>query len=254
MISSDQNKVGILYICTGKYVMFLENFITSAEKYLLPNSRKEYYIFTDYDFKEYTEDRIHIINQNKLGWPFDTLMRFKLFTNIKDKLQDKDYLFFYNANSVFQDYVLESELLPTAEDNWLTGVVHSGYCNMPVSNLNYEKNPVSTAYVDITGSKVYYYYQGALFGGRTPEMLDLCQELSNNVDTDLAKDLIAIWHDESHLNYYFNEIKAPKRLHPYYSYPELAPVSPYIPRNVGYGVKTIQLDKNVLGGHALLRS
>lgn len=252
MQTLDRKKIAILYICTGKYIMFLNQFIESAEDYLLTNSTKEYFIFTDFEFDEMPDERMHIIPQSKLGWPYDTLKRYNMFLKIKEQLKDFDYVFFYNANSSFQIPVTEEDILPTEEDNWLTGVIHSGYCGFPSNQLNFEKNKNSTAYIDIE-NKSLYYYQGALFGGKTNEFIELCEMLDNNIEKDLENDIIAIWHDESHLNCYFNTVKKPKQLHSYYSYPELAPVSPYIPI-VSHPIKTIQLDKNRLGGHDFLRS
>ena len=44
-------KVGILYICTGKYIVFWEEFYKSCQKYFLSDSEcvKQYYVFTDVD-------------------------------------------------------------------------------------------------------------------------------------------------------------------------------------------------------------
>ena len=39
--------IAILYICTGEYVLFWENFYASAEKHLLPDYEKHYFVFTD---------------------------------------------------------------------------------------------------------------------------------------------------------------------------------------------------------------
>src|SRR6478672_8403971 len=93
-------KVGILYICTGKYDVFWNGFYESAEKFLMPDTEKHYFVFTDSEQIQSSE-RIHKIYQERLGWPKDTLMRFHLFLNIEDQLNEMDYLFFFNANYTF---------------------------------------------------------------------------------------------------------------------------------------------------------
>jgi Glycosyltransferase family 6 len=86
-------KVGILYICTGRYIQFFNSFYQNAERNLLQSYEKHYFVFTDSDL-EISNNRIHQTYQEKLGWPYDTLMRFHLFNSIKQYLQNMNYLFF----------------------------------------------------------------------------------------------------------------------------------------------------------------
>ena len=44
---SQSKSIGILYICTGKYIAFWESFYESFEKNFLSDTIKNYYIFTD---------------------------------------------------------------------------------------------------------------------------------------------------------------------------------------------------------------
>lgn len=40
-------KIGILYICTGKYEKFFDEFFSSFEEKFLTNHEKYYFVFTD---------------------------------------------------------------------------------------------------------------------------------------------------------------------------------------------------------------
>ena len=40
-------KIAILYICTGKYYIFWENFYNSAQKNLFPYETKHFFVFSD---------------------------------------------------------------------------------------------------------------------------------------------------------------------------------------------------------------
>ena len=114
------NRIAILYICTGKYDVFWKGFLRSYEKNFLPNSIKEYFVFTDAP-SLYGEDkckRIHKIFQKKLGWPYDTLMRFQMFDSIADRLQEFDYVFFMNANCKCVSVITEEEFL--AAEKYIT--------------------------------------------------------------------------------------------------------------------------------------
>ncbi len=232
-------KIAILYICTGKYNIFWEGFYKSSEQYFLTNHTKEYFVFTDKDIRPVNE-RVHKISQEKLGWPYDTLMRFKMFSNIKDKLLFFDYIFFINANMRFLQPVNE-EVLPSEEEGLLM-VKHPGFYNKSRLEFTYEKNPKSSAFISSNEGK--YYYMGGFNGGVSSSYLKLIHILKTNIDKDLENDIVALWHDESHLNKYMLNKKA-KILEPSYGYPE--------GWELPYEQKIIILDKTRFGGHNFLR-
>ena len=47
-----------------------------------------------------------------------------------------------------------------------------------------------------------HYYQGCFWGGQVSEFKTLIERLAKQVNADLAKASIPIWHDESYLNFY----------------------------------------------------
>jgi len=233
--------IGIIYICTGKYIQFLENFLTSFETYFLPYHKKKYFIFTDSQLDNPDPDKFHIIKQDKLGWPYDTLNRFHMINKISSDLKFMDYIYFCNANLIANSYIDEN-ILPNLEHD-MVGINHPGQYMLSNTEFTYDRDPNSLAYIPLGEGK--YYYQGCLFGGTKDAFLKMSKELQQNIDIDLSKDIIALWHDESHLNNYFYN-HPPKTLDPSYANPEAF----YIP----FDKKIIQLDKNKLGGHEFLRS
>lgn len=48
-------KVGMLYICTGKYTVFWPEFYRTFNDKFLPNCEKEYFVFTDAPAIEYED-------------------------------------------------------------------------------------------------------------------------------------------------------------------------------------------------------
>ena len=44
---------------------------------------------------------------------------------------------------------------------------------------------------------------GAIWFGEKNHFLNMCRELELNTDQDYSKNIIAKWHDESHLNYFY---------------------------------------------------
>jgi len=232
-------RVAILTICTGKYTMFFKGFYESSKEYFLPGIEKNFFVFTD-GVIENGSDVIRV-EQKKLGWPFDTMMRFSMFNSISDQLKDFDYIFFLNANMVCVEKVGE-EILPNKENDYLVGVDHPGFYHRPQDTFTYERNRISNFFIDINQGK--NYFQGCLNGGRSKEFLEMSIELEKLIYDDLRKNHIPLWHDESALNWYYSK-RNPKVLPPSYAYPEVA--------NPDYDKKIIQLDKSKFGGHDFLR-
>ena len=108
-------KIGILYIGIGRYACFWPEFYNSCELNLVPEAEKHYYIFTD-QATITPSDRIEVFHQDDMGWPCNSLLRFKMFCRIKDRLSTNDYLFFFNANAQVVSPVTAQDILPADED------------------------------------------------------------------------------------------------------------------------------------------
>ncbi len=205
-------KVAILYICTGRYAQFFDGFYKSAEQYLLQGVEKHYFVFTDQEQLTKAEN-VELLIRPCRGFPEDSLFRFDRFLEIKDKLKDYDYTFFFNANMRFVAPVGE-ELL----EERLTAVLHPGFFDKPVWRYPYERNKQSKAYIP-AHEEDYHYYMGSLNGGKTADYLALAETCSLHIHEDWEKGIVACYHDESHLNRYLREHHC-KALSPAYAYIE----------------------------------
>lgn len=232
-------EVNILTICTGSYTIFFEQFYNSCEKYFLKNTKKKYFVFTDGEIIK--KDNVVRIEQQKLGWPYDTMMRFKMFNSIREQLTG-EYVFFFNANMKFLSDV-GTEVLPGFENDYLMGVKHPGYYSKPSQILPYERRSNSNLFIPYDRNGIYY--QGCFNGGRTEEFMKMSKILEDKINNDLSNGIIPIWHDESALNHYFID-KKPLAVDPSYAYPESV--------DMPFEKKIIQLDKNKYGGHQKLRN
>ncbi|MCJ8161074.1 family 6 glucosyltransferase [Acinetobacter zhairhuonensis] len=196
------NKVAILYIATGRYTIFWDYFYNSAEKNLLPDCQKHYFVFTDnQEFLSLREtEKVSYIEQEKLGWPYDTLMRFDIFLKIEDLLKKFDYIYFFNANTEILAPIYAKELLPLKPDKKLVFAIQPHAFHKKRNKFTYDRNPQSRAYIPYGQGR--YYFTGALNGGCSETYLEMCRILSLNTHKDLDHNQIALWHDESHLNKY----------------------------------------------------
>lgn len=194
-------KIAILYICTGRYDVFWKDFFISCEKHLLPKMEKEvhYFIFTD-SVSLYAKDseRVHVVYQEQLPWPLTTLKRFDIFQKARAQLLLMDYIYFFNANMLFQKDVGE-EIIPDGTHD-LVFVLHPGFYNKDRINFTYEQNTESLAYIPSDSGE--HYFMGGLNGGKASAYIEMIDDLKQRISKDEERDIVAIWHDESHLNRY----------------------------------------------------
>ncbi len=235
--------IGILYICTGKYKIFWKDFYESIERFFLVDYSKTYFIFTDdFSYFENFKNRSNFIitYEKQREWPYPTLLRFETFKQRSQDLKSMDYLFFFNANMLCVSDIAP-EILPN-DSQKLVVVLHPGFYDSNHEAFTYDRNSQSTAYIPTGEGK--YYFMGGLNGGKSKDYLEMIHTLSKNINIDLKNGIIALWHDESHLNHYMLD-KAPKILTPSYGYPQ----GLHLP----FEKKIVIRDKNKYGGHDFLR-
>jgi hypothetical protein len=268
-------KIAITTIATGKYDVFVPSLIDSCEKYFLPNLEKKYFIFTDSN-KILTSEKVVKVNQGKLGWPYDTMMRFHMFSSLEKELEKFDFVFFMNANMEVVSLV-SRDILPTEKESGLVATHHPGFYRKHPNEFTYERNRKSNFYIPFGSGETYV--QGCFNGGRSKEFLKMCREIKERMDADLRNEIIPVWHDESALNWYLLD-KNPKILHPVYAWPEFVNLEkkkiiemsktikqeeidkylsqgkkdPYLYIKERKKIRIIQRDKNLFGGKTDLRS
>ena len=187
-------KIGILYIGIARYACFWTEFHDSCESLFAKDAEKHYYVFTDKEEEIASGERVEVFHQDDMGWPCNSLLRFKMFRRIKDRLADNDYLFFFNSNAKFVKPVAASDILPQDED-------FSALCMETSPNsINNESRHQSAAYVPRGAANAYF--SGALNGGKATPYLELIARCDEMVDTDLRNGIMPVWHDESVLNAY----------------------------------------------------
>ena len=214
-------KVAIIFIGTNKYLDFLPTYYENIEKYFLPNSEKTIFAFTDGELDD-VPDNIKVYHQEHLEWPYITLKRFEIINKARADLDSMDWLVFLDADTRVVDTVTEEEFF---SDKPYFGVHHPCHALKMQPHTEYpgafETNTNSRAGVT-EEDDTSMYYQGCLWGGRVPEVLDMIEELDGRVEEDLSNDVIALWHDESQLNKFYSEVKEDVHLlGPEYAYPEV---------------------------------
>lgn len=189
-------KIAILSINIGDYSVFWDGFYESAEKNLFPEAEKSYFVFTDNEeLLNLKKNNISFIKKNDLGWPFNTMKRFNMFSSIVDELREFDYVFFANANALFEDK-LSINLIHNSK-NYIV-VEHPGFHFAKDIDKPFERRVESKAYVE--ESNGHYYVQGAFYGAKAKYFINLALSLNRLTEIDLENGIVALWHDESFLN------------------------------------------------------
>ena len=211
-------RVAILFIGIGAYQRFWSGFRRSAETQLLPDADRTFVVFSEHPAATFPGADL-VLPQDDLGWPGNTLERFRMFARLRGEAHRFDRMIFFNANCELASTITLPELFGPDAD--LVACRHPGFFDTPEPKHTYERRAASTACV----ARGTVYLAGGLMGGRTTAFLDACDTLRANIATDLDRGLLAVWHDESHWNAYIHR-DAPARgrsvhlLDPGFLYPE----------------------------------
>lgn len=212
-------EIAILYICTGKYNQFFEEFYESAMKYFMTDHEKTFFVWTDDDHIADGLPNVQVIHKECAGFPADSLFRFEMCLQAEKDLKKFDYIYFIQANAKFLQPVGE-EILPD-ETGLSMGIWGGVSLTRPTCLQPYERNKKSLAYVAPYG-KNYIYYMGGINGGTSEAYLAMVRTLAANIRDDYNRGIIAKVHDQSHINAYMRTHVC-KIITPEYCWPEEIP-------------------------------
>lgn len=219
------SRVSIAVIATGRYRGFVDALLESARKFLFPECEREFLLFLDEAPTGLGVD-CHVYPAEHQPWPLVTLRRFATVLAAEDRIAVADWFLFLDADMRVASPIALSDIFD--ETRLLTGVRHPYVPPGPPFPL--ERDRRSAAFV-AHGREAAHYWQGCLWGGRSPEALAMIRELAASVAADQARGITARWHDESHLNRYFGEHEARvKTLDPGFALPDIETSLSYRPR------------------------
>lgn len=199
-------KVGVILIATGtEYHKYIIPQINSIKENFKPSDDVTIFLFTDANYK-YTEKQFYC---KSLGYPGATLWRFRTMLTQENELKKMDYLYYMDVDMLVVDKIKEEVLSD------LVATLHPGFINI---RGTYEDRLRSLAYVKSDEGD--QYFCGGFNGGSSVEYLKMVRQLAKNVGTDANNGIMAVWHDESHMNRYLIDNPPTKILSPAYCYPE----------------------------------
>jgi len=201
-------KTALLVIATGeKYHKYVNPLLESAKEFFVEHDAV---VWTDTLRAASQFDAKFVITKGALGYPNETLYRYHTFLGQKILLEKYDQVFYADVDMRF--------VAPVGEEVFADGVVgtlHPGYIN---ESGTPERRVESCAYIN--PAKNNKYFCGGFNGGNAKAFLKMSEELASNISFDLNRYIVAVWHDESHLNRYLLDHPPAKILDPSYCYPE----------------------------------
>lgn len=229
-------KIGIVMIATNSYLQRWFDAATGIDDFAFQKSNVNIHLFTDQtesaeQWAGNNLSRVKLITHEipNYGWPEATLLRYKFIVE-NSKSLDEALLMYLDSDMVILnsfDEILEP-------NNWKNGlgfVRHPGFfrpsglqgflCRVGNPNLmmqdlrqllmtgnkspgSWESRKSSTAFVPKEKRKTYVH--GAVWFGLRPSFLEMSRLLAENISEDLSNGITAVWHDESHLNWYLAEV------------------------------------------------
>ena len=191
-------KIGIIIISTGeKYHKYYEKLSNTIKEKFCPEIDKKIILFTDQD---YANDENHVTVKIKhLPNPLTTLMRFHYFVMARSFMEDCNFLYYIDCDIEVVTKIEFKEVKPDSIDQ-IVAVRHP-WAQSKDNRWIVEDDPESTAYIE----NVENYCQGCFFGAYKDKFFELTDYCNENINKNLSNNLIARWHDESHLNKYIND-------------------------------------------------
>jgi histo-blood group ABO system transferase len=206
-------KICILIVATNRYVQFINPLLESIDENFLMGHEIKALVCTNQDL-EVESERIKISHIEHEPWPMPTLKRYHYFMAEENYISQFDYCYYLDVDMKIVDKVGE-EIFGD-----LVATQHPGFWFKQHNQYTYERRSQSTAYIPFDTGKMYY--AGGFNGGKPEHFLKMSEVIVNNIETDFRNNIIAEWHDESHLNHYLFHNPPNIELNPSYCFPEAA--------------------------------
>ena len=215
-------RIGFVTYATGPYNSFVEELWESVQLHAFPGEDVHLFIFTDRANDKYflPGSTVHKRQQERLGWPFDSLGRHFLYLNASDWFDGMDYLLAIDSDAKVVgrlDVAMLGDRIATLQA-WSFGRERALYTYE--QRLTPARTPYSSAFIG--PDEGLCYFCGGLFGGTVAGFLSIVEASVALARRDLAgvPSRVALWHDESYLNRVFLDAPPSVVLSPAFMYPE----------------------------------
>lgn len=198
-------KTALICIATGPiYQQYARELHKSAAQYF---PQAKFVLFSDHEQNPGVD--LHFRIRGK-GYPQETLYRYHTMIQQTDALLEFNQIFYCDADMLF--------VAPVGNEIYgpLVATLHPGFAERNRRGTP-EMRRESAAFCDQNDA----YYCGGFQGGHVGIYLRAATVMAERISYDYVKGITAIWHDESHWNWFLANIRQDfTKLSPSYCYPE----------------------------------
>lgn len=251
--------IGILSIATNGYLGYWKSMALSLAMNVEQRSTVHLYLFTDEVSEaelfasQLTGLKVTVTEIPSYGWPEATLYRYRIYSDNAEKINarilmhlDADMIVNTDFTAELDNHLRESEIALVSHPGfWRPSGIYTLarlylrkpqqlYVDLKLKIFfgglgSWEKNIDSLAFVPRRERR--NYVCGGIWFGLQHRFIELVKELDIQVRDDESRGVLAVWHDESHLNNWASR-NSYLCLSPEYcfdgTYPQLWGLSPFI--------------------------
>jgi hypothetical protein len=217
--------VSVFSIATNVYFDYWLELHKSASRNLFPDATVTFHVFTNivptYEQSKDLGENVITHRIEDLRWPEATITRYEIIAKEMSKVIT-DVIVYLDADMLINETIALKEIFDHESDSMVL-VRHPGYWRPPfredktfylrhlflaISDLvrrliiggigSWESNEKSTSFVKRSDRR--FYYCGGFWMGKKEAIISFAEAMYQNVSKDLDNNVMAIWHDESHLN------------------------------------------------------
>jgi hypothetical protein len=163
---------------------------------------------------------INVIEIQSLGWPLASLLRYELIASIEKKITEEFVIYLDADMLIKRDF--SDVVSPNTLTNGIALVAHPGFWRPKKNTTKFYFNHPELFFKDLylrifnggigswekrRASDSFVrrklrdnYYCGGTWMGVKKDFFTMVRSLENTVQCDINNNVMAIWHDESHLN------------------------------------------------------
>ncbi len=188
----EMKKIGVCVVVPQNCLPFADPLIRSIRWNFLSGHEVTVFLITDGSYPSAPD--LRVIQLPETDSPITPMRRYGILRGHKEAFASVDFLYCMDVDLRVVSRVGE-EILGD-----LVAVVHPGLHDAPRRKFTYEKRRESAACVaDREGS---IFFTGGFQGGRTGVFLEAIRVVAERVERDRAREVSAVWEDESHWNRY----------------------------------------------------